>query len=136
MRKGISPIVAVVLLIAIAVIAAVGLFYWVGGITTKQPTTEKPIVISAQGISCGVKNASVEWATVMVQNLDSYRPVDSELYISSDSWRANYSDPDIAANGGQRELNFTGNFTVGMHYVVYGEQSISQAQFFIPKGLC
>jgi flagellin-like protein len=45
--KGISPIVAVVLLIAIAVIAAVGLYFWVGGLATQQPTTAKPGVISA-----------------------------------------------------------------------------------------
>ena len=47
MRKGISPIVAVVLLIAIAVIAAVGLYFWVGGLATKQPTPSTPGVISA-----------------------------------------------------------------------------------------
>ena len=33
MKKGISPVVAVVLLIAIAVIAAVGVWYWVGSYT-------------------------------------------------------------------------------------------------------
>jgi len=47
MRKGISPIVAVVLLIAIAVIAAVGLYFWVGGLATKQPTPSTPNVITA-----------------------------------------------------------------------------------------
>ncbi len=47
MKRGISPIVAVVLLIAIAVIAAVGLYFWVGGMATKQPTPEKPNVITA-----------------------------------------------------------------------------------------
>ena len=48
MKKGISPIVAVVLLIAIAVIAAVGLYFWVGGLATQQPTSTTPIVISAK----------------------------------------------------------------------------------------
>ncbi|MFC2175092.1 archaellin/type IV pilin N-terminal domain-containing protein [archaeon] len=47
MRKGISPIVAVVLLIAIAVIAAVGLYFWVGGLATKQPTPTTPGTITA-----------------------------------------------------------------------------------------
>jgi len=36
--KGISPVVAVVLLIAIAVIAAVGVWYWVSAFTGKPPT--------------------------------------------------------------------------------------------------
>ena len=35
MKKGISPVVAVVLLIAIAVIASVGVWYWVGSYTGK-----------------------------------------------------------------------------------------------------
>ena len=47
MRKGISPIVAVVLLIAIAVIAAVGLYFWVGGLATQQPTPSTPGTITA-----------------------------------------------------------------------------------------
>ena len=47
MKKGISPIVAVVLLIAIAVIAAVGLYFWVGGIATQQPTPDTPGTITA-----------------------------------------------------------------------------------------
>ncbi|GEM_PF-1125520 len=37
-NKGISPVVAVVLLIAIAVIAAIGVWYWVGAFTGKPPT--------------------------------------------------------------------------------------------------
>lgn len=42
MRKGISPVVAVVLLIAIAVIAAVGVWYWVGEFTD-QPDTNTDV---------------------------------------------------------------------------------------------
>ncbi len=49
-RKGISPIVAVVLLIAIAVVAAVGLYFWAGGITARQPTPSVPIAITATPI--------------------------------------------------------------------------------------
>ena len=58
MKKGISPIVAVVLLIAIAVIAAVGLYFWVGGLATKQPTPSTPGTISAicQGSVLTVSN--------------------------------------------------------------------------------
>jgi len=50
MRRGISSIVAVVLLISIAVVAAVGLYFWAGGITTKQNTPSTPIAISATPI--------------------------------------------------------------------------------------
>ncbi len=53
MKKGISPIVAVVLLIAIAVVAAVGLYFWVGGLSTKQPTPQTPVSITATPIGDG-----------------------------------------------------------------------------------
>ncbi len=53
MKKGISPIVAVVLLIAIAVIAAVGLYFWVGSLTNKPATPSMLNGITVQVIDCG-----------------------------------------------------------------------------------
>jgi flagellin-like protein len=38
MKKGVSPVVATVLLIAIAVISAVAVWYWVAPLTSSQPT--------------------------------------------------------------------------------------------------
>jgi flagellin-like protein len=38
MRKGVSPVVAIVLLIAIAVISAVAVWSWVSPLTSKPPT--------------------------------------------------------------------------------------------------
>lgn len=38
MRKGVSPVVAIVLLIAIAVISAVAVWSWIGPLTSKPPT--------------------------------------------------------------------------------------------------
>ncbi|MCK4327440.1 MAG: type IV pilin [Candidatus Diapherotrites archaeon] len=64
-RKGISPIVAVVLLIAIAVIAAVGLYFWVGGLATKQPTPSTPKTITAlcTGTTLTITNIGTETIT-------------------------------------------------------------------------
>ncbi len=53
MERGITAIVAVVLLIAIAVIAAVGIYFWTAGISTKQPTPEKPVAIVANPVGEG-----------------------------------------------------------------------------------
>lgn len=50
MRRGVSVIVAVVLLIAVSIVAAAGLYFWAGGLATKQPTTSVPIAISATPI--------------------------------------------------------------------------------------
>ena len=51
MRKGVSPVVAIVLLIAIAVISAVAVWTWVGPLTSKPPmgSTTQSIV---QVIAC------------------------------------------------------------------------------------
>ncbi len=65
MKKGISPIVAVVLLIAIAVIAAVGLYFWVGGLATKQPTPNPPKTITAYAVQCGTGAGNT---TIMISN--------------------------------------------------------------------
>ncbi len=53
MKKGMSPIVAVVLLIAISIIAAISIYFWSAGLVTKQPTSEKPVPIVANPIGGG-----------------------------------------------------------------------------------
>ncbi|MCD6522257.1 MAG: hypothetical protein J7K68_00770 [Candidatus Diapherotrites archaeon] len=66
MQRGISPIVATVLLIAISVIAAVGIYYWVGGYATKQPTPSTPRTLTAYVVTCG--DSSTYASTVMIAN--------------------------------------------------------------------
>ncbi len=60
--RGISPIVAVVLLIAIAVVGSVSIYFFVGGIATKEPSTAPPTAIAATAID-------PQNGVVMVQNL-------------------------------------------------------------------
>jgi hypothetical protein len=50
-KRGISAIVSIVLLIAIVVLAAVGIFFYAGGLATKQKTTTRPVVITATAVS-------------------------------------------------------------------------------------
>jgi flagellin-like protein len=45
--RGVSAIVSVVLLIAIVILAAAGLYFWIGGIITEKDTSQKAIVITA-----------------------------------------------------------------------------------------
>ncbi len=135
MRKGISPIVAVVLLIAIAVIAAVGLYFWVGGLATKQPTPNTPIVIGAQKVTCTTQpgNANV---TLLVQNLDASSHLTSRLGIIGDNGTCWNSTTVNIGPANQESVTFdcdTPNVatTSGITYVVYSDstsQSVSQAQ--------
>ena len=70
--RGISPIVAVVLLIAISVTAAVGLYLWMGTMTGKQAVPNTPTVITASvdgTTSITMTNPPSETKAVLVQNL-------------------------------------------------------------------
>ncbi len=53
MKKGVSPVIAVVLLLAIAIVAAVGLYFWTSGLATKQPTPDTPVAITANPVGGG-----------------------------------------------------------------------------------
>ncbi len=78
--KGITPIVAVVLLISITVIAAVGMYYWVGGLTNKPKTPEQPALISAEVINTQAYGKTVKG--LLLQNVGTttfYYPSDSKL---------------------------------------------------------
>jgi len=66
MRKGVSPVVATVLLIAIAVISAVAVWYWVSPLTSPSATpstTQYGFVVTSV-----YKNASGNCTTVDIKN--------------------------------------------------------------------
>ncbi|MFC2174277.1 archaellin/type IV pilin N-terminal domain-containing protein [archaeon] len=100
--KGISPVVAVVLLIAIAVVAAVALYFWGAGLATKQSTPNTPIAITATPIGGG---------KILVANLGS-EPIAGPLYLTSGSIACNY--PIV----GQEACNTSG--TEGLIVTLWG----------------
>ncbi len=104
MRKGVSPIVAVVLLIAIAVVAAVGLYFWAGGLATSQNTPETPIAISAVPVGVGADELKL-----LLANLgDTAIPAGTTFYTSNGA-EANLSTTLPA--GQQAMLTFHGGTT-------------------------
>ncbi|MFC2174809.1 archaellin/type IV pilin N-terminal domain-containing protein [archaeon] len=128
MRKGISPIVSVVLLIAISVISAVSLYFWVGGLATKQATPERPIVINAQTYRCTL--AASDSMTVLIQNLDASATLDNvsqPLRLLDDNLEIMIATtaPDIGP-GGQEAWTFeqstaaAAELTKGVTYIIYG----------------
>ncbi len=106
--KGISPIVAVVLLIAIAVVASVGLYFWVGGLSTKQSTVDSPNAISVNPIGD---------SKILVANLGSVDLVASELNVTDGG--LGLECPDSIPAGEQVACNVTG-FTEEESVVIYG----------------
>ena len=83
MKKGISPIVAVVLLIAIAVIAAVGLYFWVTSMATPKATTTTPYTITASCMGAGT-NAN---GTLFIYNTGS-----EDISLSSNNIKITQND--------------------------------------------
>ncbi len=109
MRRGMSPIVAVVLLIAISVIAAVGIYYWSAGLATKQPTPEKPIPIVANPIGGG---------KLLVANLGQESVNTSTLKTSDPNLQLVCESPTIEP--GKQVLCYVSGST-DKTFVIYGE---------------
>ncbi len=89
MMKGISPIVAMVLLIAISVIAAVGVYFWIGQYTSKPGTPSMPEMMSISTIGNGkvmVVNLGQE-----PLNLTTLRTSDPHVWVTM--CEVNASDP-------------------------------------------
>ena len=110
MERGITAIVAVVLLIAIAVIAAVGIYFWVEGLATKQPTPEKPVAIVANPISS---------RSVLIANLGNKPLSVSVLKTSDPSTVCDFGKNVTIEPGGQAKCELKG-FPKTNELVIYG----------------
>ncbi len=91
MKKGISPVIAVVLLIAISVIAAVGVWYWVGSYTGKPGVSG--LKKTAEIIKCNGTH-------VFVQNTGNQKlDTTADIYNSNDQLVGYINFPGLP-NGG------------------------------------
>ncbi|MFC2174461.1 archaellin/type IV pilin N-terminal domain-containing protein [archaeon] len=76
MEKGLSPIIAIVLILAITVIAGVTLYFWVIGTTAQQPTPSTPRTITARMVEC----TETDNSTMLISNVSPPgRTVNSSL---------------------------------------------------------
>jgi len=115
MRHGISPIVAVVLLIAIAVIAAVGLYFWTAGLATKQPVPNTPASITATPLGSG---------KVLIANLGQSPINASALQAVGATW-VGCTGTGIVPAGQQILCNYSGSGNI----VVYGADNVGTTFF-------
>jgi len=115
MARGISPIVAVVLLIAISIIAATGLYFWTAGIATKQPTPNTPASITAVPIGNG---------KVLIANLGQTPINASNLQAVGATWDG-CEGTGVVPAGQQILCNYTGSGSI----LVYGVEGVGSASF-------
>ena len=91
MKKGISPVVAIVLLIAIAVIASIGVWYWVGAYTGKPNVSG--IKKTAEIIQCNRTHVYVQ------NNGEQKLDTTADIY-NSNSIKVGYINFPAIAGGG------------------------------------
>ncbi len=91
MRKGITAVVAVVFLIAIAIIASISIYFWMAGLTTKRPEPVKPTPIVANPIGNG---------KVLIANLGN-KPINASTIDVSEG---DISCPNVEVGPGEQVL--------------------------------
>lgn len=101
MKKGISPIVAVVLLIAIAVIAAVGLYFWVGSYMQPGDTPPPPAMMTAQCTNAGESTNG----TVIVSNIGPGSITKNTLRVVIGTTETAIADGGSLAESGTMSIN-------------------------------
>ncbi|MBN3037217.1 MAG: hypothetical protein JW834_02105 [Candidatus Diapherotrites archaeon] len=103
--KGITPIVTVVLLIAISIIATVTVYFWVSGEPKRPLDAEEPVEINA---------VIVNDSYVRITNTDTQDLAGAQVFFVAENASANCSTPALAAGeGAVCELyDFSGQLTV------------------------
>ena len=118
MKRGISPIVAVVLLIAIAVIAAVGLYFWVGSLTGKQATPNTPKMITANVICNQTGNSTILITNIGTEKISS---LNTTLKTSDSNVKIVDCSPNDISSGETASCTIT-NFHQGNGTIsIYGD---------------
>ena len=107
MKRGVSPIVAVVLLIAVSIVAATGLYFWTAGIATKQPVPAQPNAITAVPLGGG---------KVLIANLGSTSISTASLATTDPA--IDIECPETIPAGQQVACNLTG-YTASESFVIY-----------------
>ena len=113
MKKGISPVVAVVLLIAIAVIAAVGVWYWVGAYTGEPNVTTdvKTFTISqCNGTHVYIQNTGSTTLNTNITFYDSSSVLQGYITFGTTSVAADSASMVALHNTSYESTTFSGNY--------------------------
>jgi flagellin-like protein len=95
-RKGISPVIATVILVAVAITVAVSVAYWMGGISSLYTRLEK-IEVSGTSVS---KNAGVYTITMNIKNTGSADATVDNVYINGKMYNsADFTDNVTVTDG-------------------------------------
>jgi flagellin-like protein len=87
-KRGISPVIATVILVAVTIVVAVAVAYWMGGIASLYTRYEKIQISSAYAVASTTINSSLSgWVvTVNVQNTGTADATITNLLINGKPW--------------------------------------------------
>ncbi len=128
-HKAVSPVVATLLLILIAIAAAVVLYAWVSNLSTSTKATGAERTGAAFTIEAAKLNATGNWTQIYVRNIGS-------VSINNGTWSLYVLDPEtdtvISSN-----TSWTFNQSIGPGEVVNanvtGLSGITAGEFYIVK---
>jgi flagellin-like protein len=113
-KRGISPVIATVILVAVTITIAVAVAFWMGGIAGQYTKFEK---IEIQSVVCK-KYSGKSWnITMMIKNSGTAQATLTNIFIN-DRDVANYSYPHISENR-SIATNMTKMFTIDTGQVKY-----------------
>ncbi len=127
-RKAVSPVIATVILVAVAITVAVAVSYWMGGITSQYTTFEK---VEIQSGVCAWNGTDTSWKiTLKLKNSGTATSTLNSLFIN-DIEAATYGQDSasgtnvIATNMTTSETIVSGATTIVNIYVDLGYASLS-----------
>ena len=92
-RKAISPVIATVILVAVAITIAVAVSYWMSGISSSYTKFEK---VEIQTAICGVKDATNGWTiTLALKNSGTSSATISNVFINDQAAQLGVAVTDI-----------------------------------------
>ena len=124
MRKGISPVIAVVLLVAIAATSAMMIYFWMPGLASSSLYAEQATAdpVSAQSVEC--MPGAGGWMAMDLLNLGT-AAIDANFTINHNSGQVELTGVAILP-GRAAAVNFTNtNLTDGSIYVIVGTGKVT-----------
>ena len=94
-RKAVSPVIATVILVAVAITVAVGVSYWMGGISSQYTQFEK---VEIQTGYATFNSTSTDWTVTMVVKNSGSADATINLAFLNDVPCANYNQTSAPAN--------------------------------------
>ena len=98
-RKAVSPVIATVILVAVAITISVAVAYWMGGISSQYTKFEKVEVVNAIVSSAGSGTAMTWTITMSLKNTGTSAATITDLFINDQPLGVSAVNPPVPTAG-------------------------------------